>query len=165
MGVCKICGVIYKDEQQYCHICGAKIVQPNDIIQPNNLVKYSESTQDNIIFQNNENQNKTVTYQIQSEVDVRQKFDNRKAVMSFILSLLGLAACFIGIPVQILSLALGIHNKSEQKYSGFSIAGITISIIGLIISIALLALMIFNIDEIINSEFFDGFIYGFRSAI
>ena len=70
-----------------------------------------------------------------------------RAVAALVLGIIGLLAWlipFIGLPIQIVGLVLGIQSRKSTKH-GMAIAGIVLSSIGILLSIvsALLGMLIF----------------------
>ena len=118
---CTNCGGIIEDNSQFCQNCGANVVPS---ASPNNNLG-------NMNINNNFN-----------NTNVKSK-TNVAAIMGFICSLVGLL--FMGLPMGILAITLGIVGKQRAKVfneggNGFALVAIiigTIDILAILFSVAI----------------------------
>lgn len=135
---CDICGNEFDDSMKVCPFCGAtaqKNAQQTD---------YSPSYVPDA--------GSVVINSVQYENERKQKSADNYAIVSFVLSLLGLNSCGIGSILGLIFGCLGVKSKDRKS---LAVAGIIISIISLLFTIAIVILYVFLISVAIKEGKFE----------
>lgn len=138
---CPYCGSKIKIGDEFCNSCGASI---EGISEPKQNQTYSQpSTQQPVSYDpaptHQYGASTQTIYPEPSKPSTNQMNDNIFGILALVLSIGGFIAVglmpFASVPLFIVALILGIVGMKKATQKGFSIAGIVISSIGLIISV------------------------------
>jgi hypothetical protein len=143
MKICKVCGVNNEDNASFCTSCGVRI--ENDNSEKQNEVQ-------------NLPQNKPI------KVKTEKTFTDKKAIVSIILSSIGLF-CFIAIPAQIMGLLFGIGGIKSKRFKPLAVIGIIFSSISLIISVFIIVFIFNNLNNILETNFFNTFYDSYKNFL
>jgi hypothetical protein len=143
MKTCKICGVNNEDNASFCITCGVKIENENSDIKNDNINLPAKKP---------------------IKLKIEKTFNDKKAIVSIILSSIGLF-CVIALPAQIMGLLFGIGGLKSKLFKPLAIIGIIFSSISLIISGYIIVFIFNNLNNILDTNFFNAFYDSYKAFL